>query len=189
MDMRRALEAATATTELELRRAYRRAVAHGATNTGCMPDRERAYSALRLLTLATLRMPDLALCAYVAATFDDDGDAGPLPRAVVEVVSDVVAGALRLADRALELHGQSLGYGTAVWIGRALERAGRELDQQAQAGDGDIPFSVEQVRLATVALTRATAATATDPMLVPVEAANGLGHLLAVYLIASAAAR
>ena len=65
----------------------------------------------------------------------------------------------------------------------------RELDQQAQAGDGDIPFSVEQVRLATVALTRATAATATDPMLVPVEAANGLGHLLAVYLIASAAAR
>ncbi len=189
MDLRRAIAAAAAGDAPDFRWAYRRAVAHGSKNTGCTPDRERAYGALRLLTLATWRMPDVVLCAYVAATFDDQADAGPRPRVVVDALSDVAAGALRLTHRALEVHGQSLGYTIAVWIAGGLERADSELDQQARAGEGDISFAVEQVRLATIALTRATAATATDPMLVPAEAANALGHLLAVYLIAAAAAR
>ena len=63
MHMQRALEVAAATSELEMRRGYRRAVADGARNTGCTPDRERDYGALRLLTLATLRMSDLVLFA------------------------------------------------------------------------------------------------------------------------------
>lgn len=188
MDMHRALKAAAATSEPELRRAYRRAVAHGATNTGCTPNRERAYSTLRLLTLATLRMPDLVLYAHLADTYGDETDVGPLARVVVGTVSNVAAGALRLTHRALEVHGHNLHYAIAAWVDRAVESAGSELNQQACDGGCDVPVAVNQGRLATIALTRGTAATATDPMLVPAEAANGLGHLLAVYLIATRAA-
>jgi hypothetical protein len=67
-------------------------------------------------------------------------------------------------------------------------RAHTELEQQTLDDQAEISVALNQARLATVALTRATAATADDPMLVPAEAANGLGHLLAVYLIAIAAA-
>ena len=49
-------------------------------------------------------------------------------------------------------------------------------------------MALEETRSATVALTRATAATAGDRMLVPEQLADGLGHLLAIYLIARAAA-
>jgi len=188
MDVHRAVEAAAATSQPEMRCAYRRAIEHGATNTGCTPDRERAYGALRLMTLATLRLPDLVLYAALADAYDDEQHANRGASGVLRAVSDVAAGALRLTHRALEVHGQDLHYAIAVWIDRALERAGGELNQQACDGQCDVPVAVNQGRLATIALTRATAATATDPMLVPAEAANGLGHLLAVYLIASAAA-
>jgi hypothetical protein len=43
---------------------------------------------------------------------------------------------------------------------------------------------LEQARLATLALTRATAATAHEPMLVPGLIADALGRLLVIYLIA-----
>jgi hypothetical protein len=45
--------------------------------------------------------------------------------------------------------------------------------------------AARQARRAAIAITRATAATADDRMLVPEELANGLGHLLAIYLIAT----
>lgn len=50
-------------------------------------------------------------------------------------------------------------------------------------------MALEKARSATVALTRATAATPGDLMLVPAQVADGLGHLLAIYLIARAPAR
>jgi hypothetical protein len=188
MDMQRALKLAAATSELEMRRAYRHAVAHGARDTGCTPDRERDYGAMRLLTLAMLRLPDLALFAGLAHVYEDGPDASRVPRAAVLAIGDASAGALRLTHRALEVHGESLGYTIGVWIGRALERAETEFEQQALDDEAEIPVALTQARLATIALTRATAATAIDPMLVPAEAANGLGHLLAIYLIAIAAA-
>ena len=77
--MQRALKVAAATSELEMRRAYRRAVADGASNTGT-PDRERDYGALRLLTLATLRMPDLVLYAGLADVYEDGRDGSRFPR-------------------------------------------------------------------------------------------------------------
>jgi hypothetical protein len=55
--------------------------------------------------------------------------------------------------------------------------------------DADAPVLLDHARLAAIALTRATAATAAtadDRMLVPDELANGLAHLLAVYLVATA---
>jgi hypothetical protein len=78
--------------------------------------------------------------------------------------------------------------GRRHWIERAVERAGCELDRYALVREAEIPVAVDQARLATIALTRATSATAIDPMLAPEEAANAVGHLLAIYLLAIAAA-
>ena len=47
-----------------------------------------------------------------------------------------------------------------------------------------LPVALEQARLATLALTRATASTANEPMLVPGQIADALSHLLVIYLIA-----
>jgi hypothetical protein len=44
--------------------------------------------------------------------------------------------------------------------------------------------TLDQARLATLALTRATASTANDPMLLPGEIADTLAHVLAIYVIA-----
>jgi hypothetical protein len=51
--------------------------------------------------------------------------------------------------------------------------------------DVEVPVLLDQARRGAIALTRAAAATADDPMLVPEELAYGLGHLLAIYLIAT----
>ena len=61
MDIHEAVATASAVGEAELHRAYRAAVAHEATSTQCAADEERTYDTLRLLTLATLRLPDLFL--------------------------------------------------------------------------------------------------------------------------------
>ena len=179
MDINGAIELAAAAGEPELRRAYGAAVAHGATNTGCTTEEERAYGALRLLSLALLRLPDLALCAHVLDRVEEpDGD-----RLVAQTVSEIVAGALRLAHWALEVHGRDVGYDTSAWIDGALLRARAALDRQNADEDEEAPMVLDEARTATLALTRATAATAADRMLVPEEVADGLGHLLAIYLI------
>jgi len=43
---------------------------------------------------------------------------------------------------------------------------------------------LDEARWATLALTRATASTANDPMLVPGQIADALAYLLATYLVA-----
>ena len=43
------------------RSLYACAVARGVANTHCSIEQERRYGVLRLLTLATLRLPDLAV--------------------------------------------------------------------------------------------------------------------------------
>jgi len=54
--------AAVAALDARCRRTmYGRAVAFGVANTQCSSERERQFGALRLLTLATLRLPDVAL--------------------------------------------------------------------------------------------------------------------------------
>lgn len=88
----------------EMRDAYAAAVSHGARNTRCAPDEERAYGTLRLLTLATLRLPDLFLYAHVAQAFCEDPEVDRVPAVVVDAVRAIAAGALRLAHRALETH-------------------------------------------------------------------------------------
>jgi hypothetical protein len=101
----------------QLRKTYGVAFARGATNTGCMPEPERLYGTLRLLTLATLRLPDLAMIAqlmHIDAAADDP--------VVLCAAHDVAGGALRLAHRALETHGRDLG-GPGCWYPRRSRRA------------------------------------------------------------------
>ena len=46
-------------------KSYEVALAHGATDTGCRAAEERLFGTLRLITLAILRLPDLALLAQL----------------------------------------------------------------------------------------------------------------------------
>ena len=191
MNMYEAVIAAAAASRSQLRGSYLRAVAGGAHNTHCTPAEERRYGALKLLALATLRLPDLVLYVHLMHVYHDEEDEpdSVASEVVTRAVSDIAAGGLRLAHHALEAHGGELGYRTGAWVDRALEHAAGELaDGLTDGEEREIPVGLEQVRRATIALTRAIAATASDPMRVPEEAANGAGHLLAVYLIASAIA-
>jgi len=108
----------------ELHEAYAAAVSHGADSTWCAAAQERGYGTLRLLTLATLRLPDLFLYTHVAQTFSEDPEVARVPRVVVDAVRVIAAGALRLAHRALETHASEVGYGTGAWVDRALKQAG-----------------------------------------------------------------
>ena len=135
------------------------------------------------LTLAGVRLLDLALGAQALDIMNEDEENAR----VVRAVSDVAAGALRLAHLALEIHGCDVGYRADARIDRALLQADAELHAQAAADDEGLPVALKQVRSATRALANAARATSTDRMLVPDQVAEGLGHLLAIYAIAKAA--
>jgi len=162
------------------RAMYGRAVAHGVANTQCGAERERQYGALRLLTLATLRLPDLAVYGEVLHSQAAEGCAACL---VAQALIGASSGAMRLAHRALEMHSLEVGYCVEVWLERVLDGAGDERVEGASV-DGGLPVVLDQARLATVALTRATASTANDPMMVPGQIADALAHLLAIFMIA-----
>ncbi len=183
MNMGQAVAIAAAVDEPGLRRAYAAGVARGASNTQCSAEEERTYGTLRLLTLATLRLPDLFLYAHIVEVLAGDPDYDRVPPVAVRAITVPAAGALRLAHRSLETHARDVGYQADAWIDRALEHTGAVLTGEV---DADAPVLLDHARLATIALTRATAATADDRMLVPDELANALAHLLAVYLVATA---
>jgi hypothetical protein len=179
MSVNRAVAIAAASDQTELRSVYERAVSHGAANTLCTPEEARAYGTLRLLTLATLRLPDVYLHAHLLEALDEDPTVEPVPPMLTSQLSEIAAGALRLAYRALETHAHELGYETGAWVERVLERARTEV-----CGDPELVLVV-QARRCAIALTRAIAATAAEAMLVPGELADGLARLLVLYLIAT----
>jgi hypothetical protein len=181
MNMTEAVARAAAADEARLRRAYAAGVAHGAESTRCTAEEERTHSPLRLLTLATLHLPDLAVYAYLLDLFDQSDEVDRVRAVLVEEVVATAAGALRLTHRALETHARNVGYQTGVWLDRVLDHATASLWRQT---DRDAPVLLEHARGAAVALTTATDATADDRMRVPEELAHGLSDLLVVYLIA-----
>ncbi len=182
MSVNWAVAIAAAIDETGLRSSYERAVFHGAANTLCTPEEESAHGTLRLLTLATLRLPDLYLYGYLLEAVDEDPSVEPVPPIVASRFGGIAAGALRLADRALEAHAHDLGYEPGVWVERAVEHARGQL-----SGDGERARRplVARARRCAIAHTRAIAATAAEAMLVPGELADGLACLLALYLIAT----
>ena len=128
MNIDQAVHEAAQATDEQLRKTYGVALARGATNTGCMPEEERLYGTLRLLTLATLRLPDLAMIAqlmHIDAAADDP--------VVLFAAHDVAGGAPRLAHRALETDGRDLSYEIDAWIDDALLLAGVELAREQRA--------------------------------------------------------
>ncbi len=186
MSLRKGLEAAAELDDGQLRRAYREALARGVRNTGCGSEQERAHGTLRLLTLALLRLPDLALYAHFAHVWDEELDEladSEHDEALLlrQTVCEVTAGALRLCHRALETHGHELGYEVQGCLARARARAHEELKRRGDAFG--VPVGIEQTRRVTVALTRATAASAGDPLLFCEQLSQSLGHLLAIYTI------
>jgi hypothetical protein len=185
-DLRHAIVLAASADAEEIRTAYWNAVADGALNTGSCPDCERGHGALRLLTLAILRLPDLSVQAHLL-------DAGPCPvdgilDFVLEAVCDTSAGALRLTHRALEAHAGALGYDAFAWVEHAVRRAGAVLrDLEPALIEGTTAGAQVQARQVAVALTRAVAATDADWMGVPDHIATALAHLLTLFMIADEA--
>ncbi len=159
------------------RSLYARAVARGVANTHCSIEQERRYGALRLL--ANLRLPDLAVYGGLRHSQDGEGCAACF---VAQALIAASSGAMRLAHRALEMHSRDVGHRVDAWLERALERARNELHQSKPA-EGS-PGTLDQARLVTLALTRAIASTANDPMLVPGQVADALTQLRTIYLIA-----
>ena len=181
MDINRALELAAGAGQPKLRQLYTAAIARGADNAGCTAEEEHAFGTRRLVTLALMRASDLALSAHLLDMIDEDEEDALVARAA----RDVSAGALRLAHRALEVHGREVDYDTGAWIERALLHARAQLDWQATGQDEGLPVALDEARAATASLARASEAT--DRMLLPEQLADGLGHLLAIYAIARAA--
>jgi hypothetical protein len=159
---------------------YGRAVAFGVANTQCSSERERRFGALRLLTLSTLRLPDVALYGELLHSYASERHACCL---VAQTLIGASSGAMRLAHRALEMHALEVEYGADAWVERAVDDTDDELSGSLADEEG-LPVTLEQARLATLAVTRATAAPAHEPMLVPGLIADALGHLLVIYLIA-----
>ena len=173
MNIEQALDDAAHASHARLHKSYEVAIAQGATDTGCRAEEERVCGTLRLITLAILRLPDLALLAQLIHADSED-------RLVLRAARDVAGGALRLAHRALDRNGRDVGYEIGAWIDDARLTAAVELAREHD----EMPVLIEQVRLATLALTQAAAATAEDRMLVPDQLAKTLGHLLVVDVIA-----
>ena len=151
---------------------YRQPVAFGVANTQSSSNQERRFGALRLLTLATLRLPDVALYCELLHSYAGERRAC---RGGADADRRLV-GAMRLARRALEMHAFEIGYRGRLGA-RAVDGTGDEL-LGTVADDEGLPVALDQARLATLALTRATASTAYEPMLVPGQLADALGHLL-----------
>ena len=102
MTIEQAVDEAAHASDAGLRKSYEVALAYGATDTGCRAEEERLCG-IRLITLAILRLPDLALLAQLMHADSED-------RLVLCVAREVAGGALRLAHRALETHGRDVGY-------------------------------------------------------------------------------
>jgi hypothetical protein len=126
-----------------------------------------------------LRLPDLYLYAHLLQALDEEPPVDPVPPIVTSRLGEIAAGALRLAHRALETHAHELGYQSGAWIERALERARTELCRDPEL------VLVDHARRCAIALTRAIAAAASEPMLVPGELADASARLLVLYLIAT----
>lgn len=185
-DLHHAIAVAALADADEFEYAYRSAVAEGAEDTRSSAARERDLGALRLLTLASLRLPDLALQTCLLDIVEPH--AADAIDVALESACQTSAGALRLAHRALEAHSQALGYAPLAWTAHAHERARNTLaESQAALLEGGSGAMYTHVRRIAVALARASAATADDDLRVPDETATALGHLLALYMIATEA--
>lgn len=184
--LHRAIVLAAAADSDEIGYAYGEAIAEGGMSALGCPGCERAHGTLRLLTLALVRLPQLAVQAHLIDMTESAPDG--ILDVVLEGMCATSAGALRLAHHALQAHADELGYDAALWIGHAHERCRVALHElEPTLIEGETAVAQALARRAAVALTRATAATEGDSLAVADEIAAGLAHLLTLYLVASEA--
>jgi hypothetical protein len=139
-EISRAVAAVAALDARRRRAVYGRAVAFGVANTQCSSERERQFGALRLLTLSTLRLPDVALYGELLHSYASERRACCL---VAQTLIGTASGAMRLAHRALEMHALELGYRADAWVERAVDDTDGELSGSVADEEG-LPVALDQ---------------------------------------------
>ena len=135
---------------------------------------------MRLLTLATLRLPDLYLCGACWRRRRGP-QVEPVPPLVTSRLARCPPGAAARAPRA----GDPRARARLPVRARGVERARATHAQLSGGLQREERPLVDQTRRCAIALTRAIAATAAEAVLVPGELADALARLLALYLIAT----
>jgi hypothetical protein len=169
----------------ELAAVLRAAVSQGANETGSARELESLATPTRLLGLALQRLPDLAVSTFIAQTLGGrPGD--ERVAAVVSQMRSQTAGAIRLCQRALEVHGRDVGYRLGPWDAAILETASAllHLAHRADARHEPCATAVGELREATRAITRAIAACENDRMAVPEHLSEAIGRLLPLFMLA-----
>src|ERR1017187_3572732 len=95
------------------RSLYACAVARGVANTHCSIEQEPRHGVLRLLTVATRRLPDLAVDGQLLHSQDGEGCWDCL---VAQALIGASSGAIRLPHRALERDSLDGGDRGAAWL-------------------------------------------------------------------------
>ena len=148
----------------------------------CTAEEERTYSPLRLLTLATLHLPDLALYAYLLDVMDEDDEVDRVRAVLVRGGGrDGRGGAATRASRAGDARAQRR-LRDGAWLERVLDYASASLWRQA---DAQAPVLLEHARGAAVALTPRPRRPRMTGCKCPRSSRTGSLHLLVVYLIAA----
>ena len=174
-DLQRAITAAALADADELEYAYWSALAEGADDTRSSPDartrpRRAAPAHARRPAAPRPRRADAACSTSANRATPDAVDVA------LESACQTSAGALRLAHRALEAHGETIGYAPLAWITHARERARSTLaESESSLLEGGPGPLYTHVRRIAVALARASAATADDDLRVADETATALG--------------
>jgi hypothetical protein len=153
---------------------YMGAVLFGQRDTQSSAEAEIRQTPTRLVSLALNRVPRLGAYTYII-------DAGAATAELLAEVKATAAGALRLAHRALEVHGRAMDYSVAVWIERIFDGSELILREAREAEDASRAF--DQVSDATLYLTRAVQGLENDRMAVPEYLATALSHLFVLFLL------
>jgi hypothetical protein len=164
---------------------HRQALALGGSETGSSEQEERAWRPLLLMTLAGNRVPDIAHLAGFLQQHTNLGmhEDNPFFTELLAGLRARTAGAVRLVQRALEVHARDVGYRTDRWVERALEIAAVIVDEAHHPRDCDdaqTPFGL--ARDAARHLGRAEAATEADRLGVPDSLASAQACFLVLYL-------
>lgn len=174
------------TPALELTAIHRHAVCYGANYTRGRRETEQQASSLKLLTLAMCRLPDLALSTCVVQALGGSERDERLEEIVAQLKLEA-AGAIRLCQRALEVHARNVGYDLQEWSMSIVETTSAVLHMSHNARANGEPCSTPlgELREATRAICQALAACENDRMAVPEHLSEAIGRLLLLFMLAS----
>ena len=191
---RRGVEVGT-TRELAYRRARREVAARSrgctiaddgaAASADVLDGYDGAHRSAVLVMLAAVRAASVATELARLDRGDDEDDA--LFELALVAACETASCALALAQLALDAHARAIGYDASAWVRHALERAQATLPASDADACDPIPELIGQISRAEQAFAVAGHAIADDGMGVADELATGLGQLLAVLAITSAA--